>query len=426
MKFKNCRVGWVIGVLICIIWAGGASGEGEIQGAGTISGDIFGKRGSFYHVFLSVAGMVEDNIFNSSEEKTSDFITVISPGIQLAFPATRSQPASIDTDTTTPGGLVYDRFEEPYFQQFQSYFTYSPNFLFYADNSDENTINHYAQASLHVNFRGGLSINLAERFSQDFDQYQSGVSTQTDTFRSNLINLIATYEITEKMLFRGDLSSFLVSYTDDKNEERNRIDNSASGYLYFKVKSKTALFFQYNFIDINYDEDSVADSKEHRLLAGMYWNITEKTRGSFRAGYGMREFDDPQIEDGEHLVFEANFDYQFTPKTSVGFGAFRRDEETPDLSYNYLITTGANAAYRQSIAEDVFFELGLLYRNEDYQGSGAVGRRDHYFSVTPSLRYDFRDWLSASVSFELRKRDSDQEASDYIGNILMLKLTFGM
>jgi len=65
--------------------------EKQIKGKGKISGDIFGKRGRYYHAFLSLYGAYDDNIFNTGEGEESDFITVISPGILLAFPATRGQ-----------------------------------------------------------------------------------------------------------------------------------------------------------------------------------------------------------------------------------------------------------------------------------------------------------------------------------------------
>ncbi len=191
-------------VLFLLPLAGIAAGEGEkeIEGTGTISGDIFEKGGRHYHAFLSLYGAYDDNIFNTGEEEESDFVTVISPGFQLVFPATRLQPLSIDTATTTSGGLVYDRFEEPGFQQFQSYLAYNPRVFVYAENTDENTVNHYAQGALQYNLRGGLSFSLVDRFVQDFDRYEAGVSTETDTYRSNLADLIVSYAATEKSLIR--------------------------------------------------------------------------------------------------------------------------------------------------------------------------------------------------------------------------------
>jgi len=399
-----------------------AAGEKEIEGTGKISGDIFEKRGRYYHAFLSLYGAYDDNIFNTDEDEESDFITVISPGFQLVFPATRVKPLSIGTATTTSGGLVYDRFEAPGFQQFQSYLAYNPRVFVYAENTDENTVNHEFQGSLQYNLRGGLSFNLVDRFVQDFDRDEAGVSTETDTFRSNLANLIVSYAITEKTLFRIDYGNFIVFYTDAKNEDRNRVDNAGSGYLFFKIRSKTSLFAQYNIIDISYDEDSIRDSREQRLLGGVYWNLTEKTKGSFRVGYGLREFDDTQIEDGEGIVFEARLDYQVTVKTSLGFGAFHRNEETPDLTADYVVTTSTTATYRQKLTDKFTFGFELLYRNEDYQGGVAKERSDQFFSASPSIKYAFRDWLSAGFTYGFRKRNSNDEAFDYTGNRVVFEL----
>ncbi|HEA67209.1 MAG TPA: DUF560 domain-containing protein [Desulfobacterales bacterium] len=412
-------------LLFLLPLAGIAFGEKEIEGTGTISGDIFEKGGRYYHAFLSLYGAYDDNIFNIDRDEESDFITVISPGIQLAFPATRAKPMSINTATTTSGGLVYDRFEASGFQQFQSYLAYNPRIFLYAENEDENTVNHEAQGSLQYNLRGGLSFSLVDRFVQDFDRDEAGISTETDTYRSNLANLIVSYAVTEKTLFRVDYSNFIVFYTDAKNEDRNRMDNAASGYLFFKIRSKTSLFAQYTFIDINYDETSIRDSREQRLLGGVYWNMTEKTKGSFRIGYGLREFDDKQIDDAEGIVFEARLNYQATPKTSLGFGAFHRNEETPDLATEYVVTSSATATYRQKLTDKFTFEFELLYRDEDYQGgvfTGGGDRSDQFFSASPSIKYAFRDWISAGLTYGFRKRESNEDAFDYTGNRIVFEI----
>ena len=411
-------------VLLFSITFSGMAGAQELKGKGTISGDIFEKKGRYYHAFLSVYGAYDDNIFNVNEETESDFITVISPRIQLVFPSTRIQPVSVNTATTTAGGLVYDRFEAPGFQQFQSYLVYSPQIYLYAENDDENTVNHEAQAALEYNLKGGLSFNLLDRMVQDFDRYEFGVSTETDTFRSNLASLIVSYDISEKTMVRFDYSNFIVSYTDDKNEDRNRIDNTASAYLFFKVKSKTFLFAQYTFIDVGYDEVSFRNSQEQNALAGVNWNMTDKTRASARVGYSLREFDDSRIEDGEGVVFQARVNYQATVKTSLFFSAYHRNEETPDLSYDYVKTSSATAAYGQNIYDKYRFELTFTYRDEDYQSdlTGAVDRSDQVFLVEPSLSYTFRDWLSFGLSYGYRNRSSNIETFDYDGSRVVLEI----
>jgi len=368
MKVRNKASFVLLLFLFFIAFSGMVVAQEEIEGTGTISGDVFGEQGRFYHAFLSLYGAYGDNIFNTGEETVSDFVFAVAPGIELAFPATRSKPASVDTATTSPGGAVYDRFQESSFQRFQSYLAYIPRFQFYADNSDENTVVHNGQAALQYNLRGGLSFDLVDRFVQDYDRYQSNISTQTDTYRSNLFDLAASYEVTEKVLLRADYSNFMVFFTDEKNEGRNRTDNSASGYVFFKVRSKTAVFGEYDIIDIAYDENTIRDSLEQQFWAGVYWNVTEKTKGSFKSGYSLRAFDDPEINDADGFVFEANLDYYFTPKTSIGLNGYHRNEETPDLSAEYMVTTAGSFIYRQGLTEKLTFEFDLRYRNEDYQG----------------------------------------------------------
>ena len=420
---KTCVYGLLL--IFSIAFSGTAVAQEEIQGTGKISSDIFGGRGRFYHAFFSLYGAYSDNIFNTGEDTSNDFVTAVEPGIELAFPATRRKPVSVDTATTSPGGAVYDRFQESSFHRFQSYLAYSPRFQFYADNTDENTVNHNGQASLQYNLRGGLSFNLVDRFVQDYDRYEANISTQTDNYRTNLVDLVMSYEVSEKTLFRAGYSNFLVFYTDAKNEGRNRIDNSASGYVFFKIRSKTAVFGQYNITDIAYDNDSVRDSLEQQLLAGVYWNITEKTKGSVKSGYSIRTFDDAEINDASGFVFEANLDYRFTPDTSIGLKGYHRNEETPDQSAEYIVTTAGSFIYRQRLNDKLTFEFDLSYRNEDYRGGAYAveSRTDKIVRAEPALKYAFRDWLSAAFSYAYLKRDSDSPFDDYTSNIVVLRFT---
>ena len=420
---KTCVYGLLL--ILSIAFSGTAVAQEEIQGTGKISSDIFGGRGRFYHLFLSLYGTYSDNIFNTGEDTVSDFVTEVAPGIELTFPATQRKPVSVDTATTSPGGVLYDRFQESSFRRFQSYLAYSPRFQFYEDNSDENTVNHNAQTSVQYNLRGGLSFSLVDRFVRDYDRYQANIGTQTDTYESNLVDLVMSYEVSEKTLLRAGYSNFLVSHTDDKNEGRNRVDNSASGYVFFKIWPKTAVFGQYNIIDIAYDNDSVRDSLEQQFLAGLYWNITEKTRGSVKSGYSIRTFDDPAINDASGFVFGANLDYQLTPDTSIGLKGYHRNEETPEQSAEYIVTTTGSFTYRQRLYDKLTFEFGLSYRKEDYEGGvfSAESRTDTIVSAGPALKYAFRDWLSAALYYAYWKRDSDSPFDDYTSNRVVLGIT---
>jgi hypothetical protein len=126
---------------------------------------------------------------------------------------------------------------------------------------------------------------------------------------------------TEKLMFRIDYSLYNVNYERGANYN-DRVDNSASAYVFFHVLPKTSLFFQYKFTDINYDNHDTnnaisIDSTENSYLVGARWNVTDKTTGTVKAGYQDKKFDLDSINKARIMNVEVNANYKMTAKTSI-------------------------------------------------------------------------------------------------------------
>ncbi len=395
---------------------------------GHISGDIFGKKSRWYHASLSLYEAYNDNIFNSADDTESDLITGVSPGIQFMVPGSDQPAEAIDTDTTTPGGLVFGRFAEESFRRFRAYLGYAPWFQFYADNTDQNVVNHYAQTGAQLNLRGGLTLDLVNRFVKDYDRSQANQSTQTDQYYSNVFSLLLNYPLSPKFRIRADYTNNFVDYTDDANDFRNRTDNAGSGYIFYDLGAKTAVFLQYSYTNIDYREDDERDGDQQDYLAGFVWDITAKTSGSFRAGYGTRHYDQSSFDPSDRFVFAGNLRYRFSPKTEFAMRARHRNEESSELAYAYTVTTGGGLTWTHHLRHNLDFVLDLDYEREEYRDGdpqlvGSAERTDDYFNLSPSLAYTFRRWLTASLAYAYRDRDSDVEDDSFTGNLVVFKLT---
>jgi hypothetical protein len=78
-----------------------------------------------------------------------------------------------------------------------------------------------------------------------------------------------------------------------------------SGYIFFKFLPKTAFFTEYEFLDVKYEKDTAFNSREHHYFGGIQWDITAKSKGSIKAGYGMKDFIDSDIKTSKDFVLEA-------------------------------------------------------------------------------------------------------------------------
>ena len=404
---------------------------GQSTGKGQITGDIFGKTGGYFHPFLSVQERYEDNIFNTPDNEKSDYITTISPGIWLALPGTKKPQLDISTSTFTPGGVVQSRFRPETFRRYQTYLLYSAGLEKYADFSEQDITTHKLEGLFEYNFRGGLSIDLFDQFYRARLPQATLISTELDKYKTNLFDVTLSFDVTEKLGLRADYSNYNVNYDAVRNNAFDRTDNSLSGYIFFKFRPKTSVFVEYEFIDINYDRNILSDSAEQRFFGGIRWGITGKSAGSVKAGYGIREFDDPTIANDSEFVFEVQADHQFTPKTSLSLFASRRNTESTTTTTDYAVAHNVGIGYAQKLTYRITGRLNLAYWHYEYIGALTYGgetkeRTDNEFRAAPSLEYRFRDWLWFGVEYIYTKRDSNFPGLDYTNHAGMIRVTLAL
>jgi hypothetical protein len=393
-----------------------------------ITADIFGKRNSYLHPFLSITGYYTDNVFNTSEKKQSDFVTILSPGIWLTVPHIREKLVSLDTSSISPGGFSLSRYPDNYFRRYQAYLFYGADIELFSEYSSENVVSHKFEGLFQYNFRGGLTIDLVDQFLVSHDIRGTGISTELDKFNTNLFNVILTYDVSRKFRFRIDYANFLVNYDASTNDFRDRIDNAFSGYVFYKFRPKTSIFLEYEFIDINYDEDVLSNGKEHHYFGGLQWDITAKTKGSVKAGYGVKDFNSSIIEDSKDFILEAQIDYKLSPKTSLKVSASRKTNETNISTTDFILSNSIEVGYVHRLTGKITGSANLSYTKDTYKDELTFGgetkeRKDNYFTGGLAFQYIFREWLGTSLGYVYTKRDSNFADFNYNSNIVFFRIT---
>lgn len=389
------------------------------------SGDLFGSRTGYLHPFLSVAEYYTDNQFNVPEGEEEDFITVISPGIWAAFPAGSRQPLRVSTLNSAPGGLEVTRFAAEGRRRLQGYALYRADITEHKNFSEEDKVYQRAEGLAKVSFRGGLSLELVDVFEIDQDPYGTGVSRQLDEFTSNLLQCLAEYRISPKTRVRGDLGRYSLEYEEERNAFREREDLTFSLYFFYRMLPKTSVLLQYDLADIDYEEELVPDSREHRVLTGFFWDVTAKSRGTVKVGYGTRDVDGG--DDRRDVVGEVRLDHRFTPKTSAYAQFTRRVEETDIQGTQNVLSHRVQVGYRQRLAPWLNGTVALSYYRDSYRGDLAGGqtdeRQDDYYGARLGAGYQFRRWLNFGLGYHYLRRDSNFSEFDYTNNTVYLTVT---
>ncbi len=403
--------------------------EGQSKGKSVsedegISADIFGKQGGNFHPFLIFQEIYTDNLFATHSNTKSDFITTIAPGVWLAFPANREKLLSIDTKTTSPGGLQLSRIKPEATRRYQSYFLYSPEFLLYSDYSSLDHVNHRAEGLFQYNLNSGLSFDIIDLFHDKEDIAGNGIIDTLYRYQDNLLDLIATYAAPSgKFKFEMDYSNYDIDYKDTAASYRNRNDNSFGISAFYKFWPKTSLFVEYNFSDIDFDGGVSTDSIENRYYAGVNWDMTAKTRGTLKLGYIQKDFDAPAIEDQEGFSVELQTQHNLTPKRGLQINGYRKFNESDFGSASTFLSTGIDIALLQRFTEKWSGTFDVVFEKNEYKG---FDRTDDLFGVGPAIRFEPRKWLIFDLGYHYYLNDSNVTTYDYDASQIFFRATLSM
>jgi polysaccharide biosynthesis protein VpsM len=394
---------------------------------GITASKAFGGEGGYIHPFVGFQTFYTDNVYNSKDDKESDFMLLLTPGVWLTVPRINQKLLKIDSANIAPGGFIFSRANPSLFRRYQTYLFYGADIELFAQNSSQNTVSHRLEGLLQYNLKGGVTLEVMDKFMISHDVRGTGVSDRLDKYTTNLGGLVLFYDTRSKMQFRFDYSNFNVNYDAARNKFRDRHDNAFSGYSFYKISPKTSLFVQYEFIDIGYETDSLSNSKEHHFWGGIDWNITAKSSGRIKAGYGKKDFSRSTADDTGDFILEGQIDHKFTPKTSIVLKAFRKTQETNIDNTEYMITTGGGIDYLQRITGKLFLSARLAYWNELYQEQlthlgETKEREDDIWEAGIALRYDIKEWLKFDLGYLYTTRDSTFSEFDYATNSVFFGL----
>ncbi len=400
----------------------------------SIDGDeVFGGCGKL-HVFFSVTQLYKSNLYRTNKDPEGVWALFLTPGVWFANPGSCDRIVEVVTSSATPGGLVVNPFYPATDRKYQSYLLYTPQMEIYYGRSDENMITHRADAYFRYNTQNKFSFRVLDQYKRSHDSISSRVFTIDDRYQSNLLNLLGTYDPTAKLRFRLDYSNYYLNYDSSENSRADRMDNSWAGYGFFHLTPKLSIFANYEFSDIDYDSNEL-DSEENRYFAGFRWEITRKTQGQVKGGYGKKSYDLSGLSDAETWMAEIQVDHHLTSRTHVVFNAFRRYDESlgeivkkDDVVQNYttrILTHCAAVSLNYDMTRKLHLNLDAMLFYDEYEDerrlSSGKERNDTEFNISPSVKFDFSKWLTFDLAYIYANRNSNYSQFDFEDHTVFLR-----
>jgi polysaccharide biosynthesis protein VpsM len=390
--------------------------------------EVFGIRTGYLHPFLSVGEFFTDNLFNTPDDRRSEFVTVISPGIWVAVPGSRQPLIDIDTRNTAPGGLEVTRFRTEGERRFQGYGLYRADIRKHRNFSEEETTNHRVEGLLQANLRGGLSLELLNIFRKNYEAYGTGLTQEElNTFESNLMRFSANYQMSPRLRLQANYGFFAIDYDALRNRFRERDDHTASALLFYRMLPKTSAVLMYRFADIDYDLSDLPDSREHQYLGGFQWVPNDRSRARLLLGKGEKRFSDDRGS-SDDLIGEAQFNLTFRPRTIFNLRAVRRTNETTIPGMRDMMSHRTRIEVVQRLRERVSAGIELSYARDRYRDGSLPagefsGRKDDYYGAGVNVGYSFRRWLNLSLGYSYVERQSNFGRFEYYSNNVFVNLT---
>ena len=197
-----------------------------------------------------------------------------------------------------------------------------------------------------------------------------------------------------------------------KNLDRNRVNVGAG--IYYNVSEKTSLLAEYTFTSLAYESNHENNSNGGMVALGVEGKLAPKVNGEAKISYNYRNYSHDKAgcdNYGDLLGYNVAITWEPTTQNLLRLSGTRDFEETLYVNNRYFISTGVKLYGSQKIMDKFTAGLTLAYENLSYPKANNQGvkRSDDVYTIRPEVNYQFKEWLSAGVWYQFRRRTSDAQ-----------------
>lgn len=365
------------------------------------------RAGSFLVIpRVELTETYNDNIYATTNDTESDFITSIRPEV-----AVRSNWNRHAVNAVAKADVKR-----------------------YADNKDENHENYLVAADGRVDVLRNTSIGGGVSFAQDHedrgDPNSIGTSKEPTRFNTTIAR-IGAYRGLGKANARVDSEVKKLDYKDGENLGGGNIDNdlrdrteyTQSLRVGYQLTRQFEVFGRGAWDNRVYDNKAVARSNNGQTYTvGSSFDLSGKTKGEVYAGTITRSYADNGRSSVTEPTFGGKVTWNATDLTTVIGSINRGIEETTISTSSGFISTDYDVAVEHGLTRDILLKANAGFTNNEYQGTGAQ-REDDVISAGAGVDYWLNRCLKAGLSYNYLDRNSNAVGGDMTRNTVMLKLT---
>jgi hypothetical protein len=295
---------------------------------------------------------------------------------------------------------------------------------------EEDASNHLAHGLLELNFTD-FHLTVSEAMERTTGRLFTE-SIDRDRLFFNTVQVLGRYDRPMWALEGGWTHNTVDHITSTFNNFDYGEDVLAvlGGY---KILPKTLLLVETDVGLVNYDRNvSRADQDYWQIFTGLRGELTPKITSTIKLGFQDRQLSDvggqgPQ-SDFDGLV--ANVDVVYTPSVSdiVRLNYTRAARTSTFRTNGWYRQDRISLSYRKRFLRKWLLTPRGSWQLHDYPELATVGgvterRKDHFFQLGASLRYEIQEWLSTGFGYNFRSRNSNLDTLDYENNRFTFDVT---
>jgi hypothetical protein len=184
------------------------------------------------------------------------------------------------------------------------------------------------------------------------------------------------------------------------------------------------LLFQASIGDYDYlvnDQFPDQSSKAAFYLAGVEWDITAKTSGTFKLGYQSKDFEQDVYNDITGLSYMLDMTWKPNTYSTIKLGASRTTQESAQLDTSAFITNSYTVDAKHEITARTTLKAAYTFDTDDIVSSS--NRTDKHHKVVLGVDHSLLTWLNISLDYKFIERRSDINFYNFKANVIALSLT---
>jgi hypothetical protein len=357
-------------------------------------------------VNVGVAEEFTDNVFVTTNNKQSDFVTVVEPEVNVSVDVGRH-------DLSVYAAAELARFADHDSEDYEDYKVGADGKLRFDGNTFLFGGAEYAWE--HEGRESPDDVNGVDPTEYEEGFLFGGIAHRSDQFVFRFGGTAIDLDFDDVAAAGGGTIN---------NDDRDRTMYEVGARVGYRLDPIYELFVQAAYDNRDYDAalDDFGfnrDSDGVTVAGGARATFSPQLQAEAHIGLLSQDFDDPALSNVNTLDFGGRADWQLTPPTRITAFVDRTLEETTVVgSSGYLRTTGG-ARVQHEVRPDLSTHGHLYVTENDYQG-GA--RTDHLINAGLGVKWYFLPNFYTGLDYSFLQRDSDTAGADFDENVLMVRL----